>query len=169
MPISRVNLKINPQTKAPFKFTTNPSHSGGGKERVTTTMTPSSSPQRPNEQDRNTSTSEISVSEGSSITSRSESDIDTETETVSREPSVQPAGNVAEEGDKREEENENDEELPVSTEPIIDYEIFGQILEMNEVDESGESDDEEENFVRGLVTNYYDQAVSTFKSMDDAL
>lgn len=131
-------------------------------------MTPSSSPQRPNEQDRNTSTSEISVSEGSSITSRSESDIDTEMETISREPSVQPAGNVVEDVDKRE-ENENDVELPVSTEPIIDYEIFGQILEMNEVDESGESDDEEENFVRGLVTNYYDQAVSTFKSMDDAL
>ncbi|KXN74539.1 HPT domain-containing protein, partial [Conidiobolus coronatus NRRL 28638] len=44
---------------------------------------------------------------------------------------------------------------------IIDLEVFGQILDMDEEDDN--------EFSRSIVYNYFDQAKTTFKEMDDAL
>lgn len=48
-----------------------------------------------------------------------------------------------------------------SSEPPIDMETFSQILEMD--------DDDDCEFSRSIVENYFEQAVSTFDSMDEAL
>ncbi|WFD34118.1 Phosphorelay intermediate protein [Malassezia cuniculi] len=50
------------------------------------------------------------------------------------------------------------ESLP---EDVIDIEVFGQLLEMDEEDER--------EFSQSLVWNYFEQAESTFASMDTAL
>lgn len=44
---------------------------------------------------------------------------------------------------------------------VIDVEVFGQLLEMDEEDER--------EFSKSLVWNYFEQAQSTFASMDAAL
>ncbi|MCO5613820.1 hypothetical protein L7F22_068098 [Adiantum nelumboides] len=44
---------------------------------------------------------------------------------------------------------------------IIDMEIFGQLLEMD--------DEEDREFSKEIVWNYFDQAETTFQKMDDAL
>lgn len=43
---------------------------------------------------------------------------------------------------------------------IIDMEIFAQLLEM---------DDDDEQFSKEIVWNYFDQAATTFEKMDAAL
>lgn len=45
---------------------------------------------------------------------------------------------------------------------IIDIEMFGQILEMDE-------DENDRSFSRDLIVNYYQQAIETFQKMDAAL
>lgn len=52
----------------------------------------------------------------------------------------------------------NTELLP---DDVIDVEVFGQLLEMDEEDER--------EFSKSLVWNYFEQAQSTFASMDAAL
>jgi len=52
----------------------------------------------------------------------------------------------------------NLESLP---QDIIDIDVFGQLLEMDEEDER--------EFSRSLVWNYFEQAESTFANMDKAL
>lgn len=44
---------------------------------------------------------------------------------------------------------------------IIDMDIFGQLLEMD--------DEEDREFSKEIVWNYFDQAESTFEKMDTAL
>lgn len=44
---------------------------------------------------------------------------------------------------------------------IIDMDIFGQLLEMD--------DEEDREFSKEIVWNYFDQAESTFEKMDKAL
>ncbi|KAE8268010.1 hypothetical protein A4X09_0g4350 [Tilletia walkeri] len=44
---------------------------------------------------------------------------------------------------------------------VIDSDIFAQLLEMD--------DEEDHDFSKGIVWNYFDQAESTFDNMDDAL
>jgi len=54
-----------------------------------------------------------------------------------------------------------------SDEPsFIDMETFTQILELDEVDDDGESD---YAFSKDMVNAYFEQAVKTFEEMDDAL
>ena len=51
---------------------------------------------------------------------------------------------------------------PSSISPlIIDMDIFGQLLEMD--------DEDDREFSREIVWNYFDQAESTFEKMDKAL
>ncbi|KAI8820472.1 histidine phosphotransferase [Fimicolochytrium jonesii] len=45
---------------------------------------------------------------------------------------------------------------------IVDHNIFDQLLEMDE-------DDEDRSFSRDIVTNYFEQAETTFASMDTSL
>ncbi|TFK74764.1 histidine-phosphotransfer domain, HPT domain-containing protein, partial [Pluteus cervinus] len=45
---------------------------------------------------------------------------------------------------------------------VVDVDQFGQILELDE-------DDDDSEFSRGMVTEYFDQARKTFGQMDDAL
>ncbi|KAI8590843.1 signal transduction histidine kinase [Geranomyces variabilis] len=45
---------------------------------------------------------------------------------------------------------------------IVDHNIFDQLLEMDE-------DDEDRGFSRDIVTNYFEQAETTFSSMDTSL
>jgi osomolarity two-component system phosphorelay intermediate protein YPD1 len=44
---------------------------------------------------------------------------------------------------------------------VIDMDIFGQLLEMD--------DEEDREFSREIVWNYFDQAENTFEKMDKAL
>lgn len=44
---------------------------------------------------------------------------------------------------------------------VIDKDIFGQLLEMD--------DEDDREFSKEIVWNYFDQAESTFKKMDKAL
>ena len=46
-------------------------------------------------------------------------------------------------------------------ESVIDMEIFGQILEMD--------DEEDQEFSKSIVWNFFDQAETTFEDMDQAL
>ncbi|KAJ3217441.1 hypothetical protein HDU67_007911 [Dinochytrium kinnereticum] len=45
---------------------------------------------------------------------------------------------------------------------VVDHGIFNQLLEMDE-------DDQEREFSKGIVLNYFEQAESTFASMDASL
>ncbi|KAG6329758.1 hypothetical protein ID866_9332 [Astraeus odoratus] len=47
-----------------------------------------------------------------------------------------------------------------SSKPVIDKESFQQILDLD--------DDGDRSFSRGMVNDYFDQAATTFKKMDDA-
>ncbi|KAL1928083.1 hypothetical protein VTP01DRAFT_2999 [Rhizomucor pusillus] len=60
-----------------------------------------------------------------------------------------------------EEDEEEDEEKSMHPEDLIDAQTFDQILDMDEEDDH--------EFSYSLVVNYFEQAESTFKNMDDAL
>ncbi|KND01138.1 uncharacterized protein SPPG_04229 [Spizellomyces punctatus DAOM BR117] len=50
----------------------------------------------------------------------------------------------------------------MASDDIVDHSIFDQLLEMDE-------DDEERSFSRDIVLNYFEQAETTFASMDNSL
>jgi len=52
---------------------------------------------------------------------------------------------------------------------MIDLEIFGQLVELDDGEEDEEEDEEAEGFLEGLITVWYDQADTSFKEMDDLL
>ncbi|RHZ56984.1 hypothetical protein Glove_395g10 [Diversispora epigaea] len=51
--------------------------------------------------------------------------------------------------------------VPIQSTDLIDHETFDQLLEMD--------DDEDHDFSKSIVWNYFDQAESTFEEMDAAL
>lgn len=60
-----------------------------------------------------------------------------------------------------EEAEEEDDEKSTHPEDLIDAQTFDQILDMDEEDDH--------EFSYSLVVNYFEQAESTFKNMDEAL
>jgi osomolarity two-component system phosphorelay intermediate protein YPD1 len=54
-----------------------------------------------------------------------------------------------------------DEEPSTPNSDLIDHETFDQLLEMD--------DDEDHDFSKSIVWNYFEQAETTFGSMDKAL
>ncbi|KAJ3014786.1 hypothetical protein HKX48_004962 [Thoreauomyces humboldtii] len=52
--------------------------------------------------------------------------------------------------------------MPSDERDIVDHNIFDQLLEMDE-------DDEDRSFSRDIVINYFEQAETTFASMDKSL
>lgn len=62
------------------------------------------------------------------------------------------------------------QQVPKSSEGIIDMEVFQQIRDMDIDDEDGdEEEEEEEGFSRGIVFGYFEQAEQCFKDMESAM
>ncbi|CAG8498524.1 1104_t:CDS:2 [Funneliformis caledonium] len=58
-------------------------------------------------------------------------------------------------------EEENGREVSTPDSDLIDHETFDQLLEMD--------DDEDRDFSKSIVWNYFEQAETTFDNMDNAL
>lgn len=64
-------------------------------------------------------------------------------------------------GQQQTAENEDEPCTDGLSPDVIDMDIFGQLLEMD--------DEEDREFSKSIVWNYFDQAETTFGNMDDAL